>query len=476
MVQESKYKYLAKNTLLFTISSFGSKLLVFLLVPLYTSILSTADYGIADLITTTSSLAIYVFSINIQDAVLRFVIDGNKDRDKYLSYGIRVLLVGSIAFAATVFVAAKLNIFKWEKYCYVFLFINYFFVALYHILSNYLRAIDKVKAVAISGIIMTAVTVLLNILLLVVVKWGIVGYLLSMVAGAFAASFYCSIQIRIPMIQLLKMDCEKTSRKAMRSFSIPLIFNGVAWWMNNSIDKYFVTAICGAALNGIYAVSYKIPTILTVFHNIFAQAWNLSAIKEFDKDDSDGFFSNTYTMYNSMLVIICSGLILANIPLAHLLFAKDFFVAWQYSSVLLISIVFSALSGFLGSIFTAVKDSKVFAVSTIVSAATNCILNTILIPRFEVQGAAIATCISFFMIWLIRPICTRKYIKWRINLFRDTVAYILLVLQVVIEHLDGHVYIGQIAIVIVLLALYREQFVKAIKMVFAKMQVVLRNQ
>ena len=48
----------------------------------------------------------------------------------------------------------------------------------------------------------------------------------------------------------------------MRGYSIPLIFNGVAWWMNNSIDKYFVTVICGAAQNGIYAVSYKIPTII----------------------------------------------------------------------------------------------------------------------------------------------------------------------------------------------------------------------
>ena len=66
----SKYGYLAKNTVLFTISSFGSKILVFLLVPLYTSILSTSDYGIADLITTTATLLIYVFTINIAEKPL----------------------------------------------------------------------------------------------------------------------------------------------------------------------------------------------------------------------------------------------------------------------------------------------------------------------------------------------------------------------------------------------------------------------
>ena len=238
--------------------------------------------------------------------------------------------------------------------------------------------------------------------------------------------------------------------------------------MNNSIDKYFVTAICGAAQNGIYAVSYKIPTILTVFHSIFSQAWNLSAIKEFDKNDKDGFFANTYTMYNAILVILCSGLVLFNIPIAKILFAKDFFVAWKYSSVLLVSIVFSALSGFLGSIFTAVKDSKIFAVSTVISAIVNCILNAILIPMWGIQGAAIATAISFFLIWFIRLICTRKYIKWRINLVVDIVAYVILVIQVVLEHFENHNYVGQIICLIILLLLYRKQFLSSMTLIINK--------
>lgn len=462
MNQKGKYNYLAKNTFLFTISNFGSKLLVVLLVPLYTRILSTADYGIVDLITTTSSLLIYVFTINIQDAVLRFAIDVKKDKEKYLSYGIFVLLIGSGLFAIAILVFWKFRVFKWESYCYLFLFLNFFFMALYHILSNYLRAIDKVKQVAVAGIIMTAVTVGLNILFLVVVKFGIIGYLVSMVAGAVGAVVYCRTEVEIKPFQIFKYKCDEQSRKAMRSFSIPLIFNGVAWWVNNSIDKYFVVAICGAGANGIYAVAYKIPTILTVFHTIFSQAWNLSAIKEFDKNDSDGFFSKTYTLYNAALVIICSGLIFINVPLARLLFAKDFFAAWEYSSVLLISIIFSALAGFLGSIFTAVKDSKIFAVSTVISATLNCALNAMLIPIIRVQGAAIATAISFFMIWLIRLLCTRKYIKWHINLFRDVVAYVLLIIQVVIEHTEGHGYVGQAAIIIVLFIIYRDQVKKVV--------------
>lgn len=122
----SKYGYLAKNTVLFTISSFGSKILVFLLVPLYTSILSTSDYGIADLITTTATLLIYVFTINIADSVLRFAIDQKTEQESYLSYGLKVLFSGSLIFGIIILVMWKGQILDWKDYCYLFLFIQFF--------------------------------------------------------------------------------------------------------------------------------------------------------------------------------------------------------------------------------------------------------------------------------------------------------------------------------------------------------------
>lgn len=59
-MSRKKYSYLAQNTLLLTLSSFGSKFLAFFLVPLYTNVLTTSDYGIADIVTTSVTLLIYV--------------------------------------------------------------------------------------------------------------------------------------------------------------------------------------------------------------------------------------------------------------------------------------------------------------------------------------------------------------------------------------------------------------------------------
>lgn len=298
--------------------------------------------------------------------------------------------------------------------------------------------------------------------------------MLASVIGAIISSIYCAVKSGCRVEYFYKAELDKNVQHEMKKYSIPLIFNGVAWWVNNSIDKYFVTAICGVAINGIYAVSYKIPTIITVFQSIFSQAWNLSAIKEFDKNDKDGFFSKTYVTYQAGLVVLCSGLILLNIPLAHLLFAKDFFRAWEYSSVLLISLVFNALSGFLGSVFTAVKNSKIFAISTVTAAIINLTLNSLMIPTMGAQGAAIATAISFFVIWIIRVICAKKYISLKFNIVKDAIVYVLLIVQVCLEHLSGHMYEGQILIFVLIICLYWEQIRNLIKAIWSSLIAKIR--
>lgn len=470
MEKKGKYTYLAKNTILFTISSFGSKLLSFFLVPFYTTILSTEDYGTADLITTTASLLIFAFTLNIGDSVLRFTIERKNNREEILNFGVKVLLIGSSILVLNILFCRNFSLFGWEDYCYLFLFLTFFTSAMNGIITNYLRAIDRIAAVAVSGIITTATIMGCNLLFLLVFRMGVIGYMLSNILGYVTSILYFVFLIRREIFIIFKSSCNNHTKVAMCRYSIPLIFNGIAWWMNSSIDKYFITAICGVGINGIYAVSQKIPSVLSMFNTIFGQAWNLSAIKEFDSEDKDGFFSNTYKIYNTGLVITCSILILINIPLAKLLFSNDFFSAWQYSSILLMSMLFSAMSSFLGSVFSAVKNSKIFAISTVIAAIVNMILNAVLIPWIGAVGAAIATLISFFSVWLIRLLCVRKYICMRISVFTDCIAYILLILQIIFEHFANHMYIGQIIVFIGVVLLYRNNFIKIIREIFKKIR------
>lgn len=78
----NKYKYLIKNMGLLTISNFGSKILSFILIPIYTNYLTTVKYGTFDLFNTTISLLMPILTINIMSAVLRFSLDENSNKKR----------------------------------------------------------------------------------------------------------------------------------------------------------------------------------------------------------------------------------------------------------------------------------------------------------------------------------------------------------------------------------------------------------
>ena len=235
-----------------------------------------------------------------------------------------------------------------------------------------------------------------------------------------------------------------------------MIANSVAWWVNNTSDRYVVIFFCGLAENGIYSVATKIPSILNIFQSIFSQAWTLSAVKEFDPEDKNGFFANTYRAYNCLMVLICSVIIVGDKILAHFLYAKDFFVAWKYVPWLTIAIVFGSLSGYIGGFFSAVKNSKIFAQSTVIGAASNIVLNLIMTPLMGALGAAIATTVCYFVVWGIRYWQSKKFVKLKIDLRRDLITYVLLVLQsVVLLFENGIVLYGiEAGLFLVIVVLY----------------------
>ena len=235
---QSKVKYLAKNTALFTISSFCSKLITFFLVPFYTNVLTTEDYGRADLLSTSVSLLLFIFSLNVAAAVLRFAMEYREKSRGILLFGLNVFVIGYFLLIVVTGFIAYLDFLEIENNIYLYLLLLYLVCGLNELLSNYLRSQEKINIIVIASIITTLTIVGSNIFCLLVLDMGVNGYLFSMVLGNATScviySFACSGR-------KIKQEKVKDSvKKEMLIYSIPLIFNGVAWWINNSIDKFFI--------------------------------------------------------------------------------------------------------------------------------------------------------------------------------------------------------------------------------------------
>lgn len=251
---KSKYSYLIQNTALLTLSSFGSKFLSFFLVPLYTNVLSTAEYGIADIITTSSTLLVYVLTLNIGASVLRFGIDKNEKPTRVFMYGAKIDIIACIVLSGGIFLAYLLRVFNWKEYCYIFLWLVFVAETFETLVNQFLRAIDKVQVMAISSILGTILRLSSNIVFLLVFKWGIFGYLISLVIGPAVATVYAMIHIFPLKKDEILPKYEKKLHREMRKYAIPAMFGQLGWWINNSIDKYFVVWLQGAAANGIYSI------------------------------------------------------------------------------------------------------------------------------------------------------------------------------------------------------------------------------
>lgn len=427
MKEQSGYKYLFKNIGLLTLSSFSTKLLSFFLVPLYTSVLTTTEYGTYDLFSATIGVLLPILTLNIQEAVIRFALDKKTNSNSIVTISVKYLL-GSNVLVAMGLLANKLFGISSTIAEFSTLFLLMFFVqSLSGIMTCYIRGIDKVADLSVSSVITSAVTIVCNIVFLVIFKWGLIGYFAANMIGPFAQSVY--LIIRSKFFTHIKIEKYTVEEKEMTAYSKPLIANSIAWWVNNVSDRYVIVFFCGLAENGIYSVAGKIPSILNIFQTIFSQVWTLSAVKDFDPEDKNGFFSNTYKAYNCMMVILCSGIIFFDKILAKILYDNDFFMAWKYVPWLTIAIVFGSLSGYIGGFFAAVRDSKIFATSTIIGAITNLALNFIFTPFYGAMGAAVATAICYLVTWAYRFHQSKKYIKLKINVRRDAVTYLLLVVQ-----------------------------------------------
>ena len=433
----NRYRYLFKNIGLLTLSSFATKMLSFFLVPLYTNILSTTEYGTYDIFNTTIGVLIPILTLNIQDSVIRFAMDREYDRKSVITIGMKYFIIGMTIVSAGLAINCYFGWSSIVREYAIFFWLMYLSQSLSGIVLGYTRGIEHIADLSVSSVINSVVVITCNILFLTVFKWGLFGYFLANIVGPLIQCIYLLFKTK-SISDICLSGKYKKEEKEMLTYCRPMMANGIAWWVNSTSDRYIVIFFCGLAQNGVYSVASKIPSIINIFQSIFSQAWTLSAVRDFDTEDKNGFFANTYRVYNCFMVIIYSVIIVSDKFLAGLLYAKDFYVAWKYVPWLSIAIVFGALSGYIGGFFSAVKNSKIYAQSTIVGAIVNVILNLILTPAMGALGAAIATMVCYMVTWVVRYINSRKIVNMKIKLVRDIISYIVLMLQAVtLEIIDN---------------------------------------
>lgn len=413
--------------MIFAIGTFSSKLLTFVMMPVYTYSLATSAFGRFNLLVQTSNLLLPLITVGMTQAIIRFGVDRLYKRTD----------VFSISFFSTA--AAFLLLLCFSPLLGMLGFVgNYLALLMLYILmscfrqvcSQFTRAKGATKLFALDGMISTATTCLFTVIFLLGFHWNIAGALLAVICSDFlsilflfwAASLYRYIRIR---------GINKDTFRSMLKFALPLIPTQIFWWIVSVSDQYLVAFMIDDSANGIYAASYKVPTILMVVATIFMDAWQISAVQENNKDRAK-FFTKVFNAFQVIMLFASACLIPFSKLLTRILTSGAYYESWRYIPFLIIATAFCNLVNFTGSVYMVEKRSVASLITTILGAVTNIGLNLALIPWLGIQGAAIATFISYFLVFVVRVIHTRQFIQIRFNSLRFLINLVVILGQVLL--------------------------------------------
>lgn len=472
----SSYRKLFSNTLTFAIGSFSSKILVILLIPIYTNALSKAEGGITDVLTQIANWAIPIASVTIAEAVIRFGLDKAYDKKAVFTIGNVVCLGGLGAFGVLMFIFTIAGVAKNYLGTYgIILYLYIFMSSMKTLYSTYVRALEKVKLFAVNGIITTLFTLLFNVLFYMVFPkdyafFGIGGVFASPVAKYLLAvllSDFISIIFLIFTAKLWKhFDRASWNRDLLRTmlqYSVPLIPAQLLWLITNSSDTFMTTYIMGENYNGVLSAAYKIPNIVATVYLMFGQAWNMSAITENDSKDRDQFYEKVFDFNQSLIYILAGGCLLVIQPLTNILIGAEFHDSIRYSPILIYSTVFSCFTTFMGSIYIATKKSKRSLFTSFISGAVNVGVNLLLIPRIGLYGPAISTVVAYLAVFVARVFDSRKLIPFRIDwrklVFNNIILVAMMLINTALPDFLKEIDASDLLIALSLMTLYAIVFV-----------------
>lgn len=422
---ERKYKRLAKNSFWTLLGNAGSKMLGFLLLPLYTRWLGTAGFGESDLVTTYSSFLVCIMTLCLSDAIFVFTKkESETEKKSYFSTTLAFVFIvlgvwAAVWYLLDYFVAIKniQNSFSDNLWYIYFIVVSSFFQAFS---QQFILSIEKIKVYSMTGIVHTLVTFVFSYLM--ISSMGVRGYILSLIFANLLTgcySFFFSQSYRY-----LSIECiEWRKVKSILEYSIPLIPNTIMWWLVGALNRPVMEHYLSYSDIGIFAVANRFPGVITMVFAVFSAAWNISVFEEYGKDGYDDFYKKTFKVLFFLISLVTGVILVFSKEVIMIFAAPEFIDAWKYMLVLIIGSVISCMSGFFGTNFSVVKKSKFFFYSSVWGAGSAIVFNFILIPLFGLWGTSISVLLSFVVVMITRYIYSLKFLS--VSLVVPILQYII---------------------------------------------------
>ncbi len=423
---QSKNKNFVNNTITLFIGKISTRLIQFLLLPLYTSILSTSEYGVVDLISTYVTILVVLVNMQIENAIFRFLTEkrGNKNEQTKIITNIFCISIVQIVFYTIIYIFAQFFITIEAK---IFLLLNVISSIFFSTMLQITRGMGDYKTYAKASFLSSFLTIILNIIFLIVFKMSITGLLLSSFISYLISGVYLLIKKKI--IQYINFKYfNKSKSKELLSYSLPLIPNELSWQAIKSSDKIIISNIMGISSTGILSVSMKFSNAFTEVYNIFNTSLTDSVISNINDEEGQIFINE---LINRLYRIFLSLdlLIIAVMPFVFNIFINSsYYDSYNYIPLYMVSCLINVMIGITSGIFVAKKNTKIIAYTSTLAGIINIIVDLLLVRKIGIYAAALSTILGFLVMFIIRYCIIVKTSNLRIqksNFFLTLISVVI---------------------------------------------------
>lgn len=399
-------KRLAKNSFGFSIGTILSDAIGFFLLPVYTRYLTPVDYGILSITSVLGSILAIFLIFGQGGAIGRFYYDYHHDSTKLRDYLSTVCLsVGLISFAICVilcllgdsFFSIFISDVPFNPYIILVIWSTVLGIPLKFALTL-LQVKEKAYIYSTINVVKFLISTILIIFFVVVLREGAL--------GSLKGQFVCSIIFSFTALSYLKKDItikfDLNKFKETFYYGMPLIPHMLSGWITSFIDRLFLNWYCTLSIVGLYSLGYQIGSIMSLVTTAINFAWvpffMSKATNEGEK--AKPIFSVLTTYYMALIVFIGISIALFAKDVIHLMTVPAYYGASQVVPFVVLSYVLNGMYYMVVNQILFLKKTKYLATATFLGALVNIGLNFLLIPEYEMIGAAAATAITYLFTFI----------------------------------------------------------------------------
>lgn len=404
---------LVKDSAVYAVGTIASRLVGFVMIPVYTRVLTPADYGIIETIVRVVDIIGLFLALGLAEALLRhyYLAKDEEERRRLIStvfnLNLMVVIVGSLLILPFSPYLTRLA-FGHDRYT------HYVTLSLIGMLVGNLvalpltlwRAEGKAWRFTVVSLLQLTTHLATNIILVVWLRWGVWGVVLSGLLNATVWSIALGILARLRY----GMQFDTRWLMPVLGYGLPLVPASLSQFVLHFSDRFFLTRYATEAELGLYSLAYRFGMLVSVFYGIVSMAWGPWAFKiGTESQEGERHLLRAGGLVLIVFAVVTSWVVLMSRPVITLVSSRSFWQAADYVPLLALA-YWAFVAQFPSAMFIRLaRRTDVLAGIQAVSAAICVILNLLCIPVYGAWGAAWATLMSFAVLLVATEVVSLRF-------------------------------------------------------------------